>query len=165
MQLDWQVVDETKRGKYWKAEYETYDTPAGPAIATAKVEPDVYFPGYYKYETWLEDPYLEQAGARHYAKFAYGSGDEQHCMDVCEDFGVREATGCLKTFDIAKLYEDGFPKLAENYLWDNGFTVEKIFPMDKRNMRIQARVLEGGYEPALVELWLNDDLSIGLGYT
>lgn len=164
MQLDWHVTKETQRGQYWQAEYEAYDTPAGPAIATAKVEPDVYFPGWFTYETWLHDPYLEAAGACYYKKLAYGSnGDIDYCFNVCEDFGVRETTACLKNIDIQFLYQDALPKLAMKYLEDNGFDVEQLTPFDRTTMR--AYILEGGYEPATVDLWLNDDLTIGMGYT
>ena len=163
MELDWQVKDHTSRGTFWEAEYEAYDTPEGPAIATAKVSPDVYFPGRYTYETWIEDPYLKEAGAnRYYARFAYGSGDEQHAIDVCEDYGYRQATACLGNFDIAKLYEEAFPLLVERYLESCGMIVDEVIYAGR--FRVQARVREGGYEPNLVDVWLEDDLSISIGY-
>ena len=162
MGLDWHVVKETRRGKYWEAEYEAYPTPDGPAVATARIEPDVYFPGHFKCTTWVEDPYLASVGACYYATISESSGDEEYCFAVCEEFGVQEATGCLRTFPIARMYENAVLKLARRWLEERGIVVEEIIPVDRRT--VQARVLEGGYEPARVELRLGDDLGFDMWY-
>ena len=158
MSLNWKDVNGD--GKLWIAEYDGYDTPAGPAKCRAKVS---FRWGLWDYETFIEDPYIASVSTKYYLKISYGSESTvEEAKEICEKAGYRHVMDCLGDFDIRMLYNENFKRLAIEYAYQNHEVIEEFIRVD--DFTAQMRVLDGGYEPARIEVWMNEDLSFGEGY-
>lgn len=167
MELNWQLAEENKYGKYYKADYFAYKALDDRDIkATASVEPSIYFPQREsECQTVIIDTFLRDIGSHNYIiRYAYGReiGDNafEKAKRVCEGYGVRLTQELMRNIDIERTYKESLKEIACWYIDTNiepdNYTILSI---NRQHLEVIAQIEIGG-DSSELHIVLSRDMHI-----
>ena len=156
--IDWQECDNPSRGKE-EAVFELDDVAGyGPRIVHAYY---LEYWGGYRYSIYIDDPFISPD---RWISLAH----DHHSIDFEEMeesilWYVNSVDSQRGNPDLKAEYKRNFLDKVEEFLLDEGMEIEELYPIG--DFKARARVLAGGYEPALYDITWDDNYEFQLYLT